>query len=62
MTINKLEHKLLQMFIFIKRSANEISWSRNKFKYNTNRSKDLKKVRFGIKKKNLIQLWIIPLQ
>ena len=38
-TINKLVHKLLQMFIIIKQSSIEIKLSCKKFKYNTNYSK-----------------------
>ena len=42
-TTKDLEHKFLQVLIFIKQSAIEINMGRNKFKYNTNYNKGLKK-------------------
>ena len=38
-----LEHKPLQVLIFMKQSAIEINMGRNIFKYNTNYNKGLKK-------------------
>ena len=39
MTINELEHKLLQVFNKVQL---KIAWNRNKMKYNTSYSKGLK--------------------
>ena len=48
MTINELQHKLLQVFIFIKQSANENNIEPYKLKYNTNYRKGLKITGFTI--------------